>query len=145
MNRYAIAKEAREWLGVKWVHQASLKGVACDCVGLIRGVYRELTGNEIPTKVNYPATWHLFKSEPWLYNECCKFSGGEIPLVSAGVGDILTFSFREKFVDHHVGIIVSPTTFVHSYMDVGKVVETRLDEVWLGRARHAFLFPGEAK
>lgn len=38
----AVAAEAREWLGTKFVWQASQKGVGCDCKGLLWGVAREL-------------------------------------------------------------------------------------------------------
>lgn len=37
-----IADEAREWIGTKFVWQASQKGVGCDCKGLVWGVAREL-------------------------------------------------------------------------------------------------------
>jgi NlpC/P60 family putative phage cell wall peptidase len=32
---------ARGWIGTPYRHQASLKGVGCDCLGLLRGVWRE--------------------------------------------------------------------------------------------------------
>ena len=60
VKRQDIIIEAKEWLGTKWQHQASLKQVACDCVGLVRGVYRELTGIDVNISIDYPATWHLF-------------------------------------------------------------------------------------
>ena len=142
MKRDDIVHEAKEWLGIKWVHQASLKGVACDCVGLVRGVYRQLTCNDFPVEVNYPATWHLFKSDPWLLTECRKHAGAEIKESQLLPGDIITFSFRESFVDHHIGIYLGDGTFIHSYLDAGFVVENRLDSVWKPRIRHCFRFPG---
>lgn len=38
----AVAAEAREWCGTKFVWQASQKGLGCDCKGLVWGVAREL-------------------------------------------------------------------------------------------------------
>ena len=140
MKRHDIVVEARTWKGIPWQHQACLKGVACDCVGLIRGVYHELTGKTIPVQANYPATWHLFKSEPWLYNEC-KLNAIEIPIEEAREGDLLTFSFREKFVDHHIAILTADETIIHSYMDVGKVVESQYNDEWKGFTKHAFRWP----
>jgi cell wall-associated NlpC family hydrolase len=32
-TREAVIAEARTWLGTPWHHQASLKGVGCDCIG----------------------------------------------------------------------------------------------------------------
>lgn len=37
-----IVKTAREWLGTPFHHQARVKGVGVDCVGLLIGVAREL-------------------------------------------------------------------------------------------------------
>jgi hypothetical protein len=39
-----IIAAARSWLGTPYAHQASLKGVGCDCLGLVRGVWREVQG-----------------------------------------------------------------------------------------------------
>ena len=39
----ALAVEiARDWIGTRYEHQASLKGEGADCLGLVRGVWREL-------------------------------------------------------------------------------------------------------
>ena len=35
---------ARSWLGTPYHDQASLRGVGCDCLGLARGVWREVVG-----------------------------------------------------------------------------------------------------
>jgi NlpC/P60 family putative phage cell wall peptidase len=39
-----ILEEARSWIGTPYQHQASLKGVGCDCIGLVRGVWRAVYG-----------------------------------------------------------------------------------------------------
>lgn len=39
-----IVRLATGWLGTPYHHQASLKGVGCDCLGLVRGVYAEAYG-----------------------------------------------------------------------------------------------------
>ena len=44
MKRAEILSEARDWLGTPYRHQASLKGAGCDCLGLVRGVWRALEG-----------------------------------------------------------------------------------------------------
>ncbi len=33
---------ARDWIGTPYVHQASAQGAGCDCLGLLRGVWRAL-------------------------------------------------------------------------------------------------------
>ena len=142
MDRSDIVKEAREWIGTKWQHQGAVKGVGCDCAGLVRGVYKKLTGRGVDIPLNYPATWHLFKEESRMYDTLSLHAGEEILLENVQAGDIVTFSFRDRFPDHHVGIATGEGTFVHAYMDVKHVVETRLDKTWQGRLRHAFRFPG---
>ena len=37
---------ARAWLGTPYRHQASVKGVGADCLGLVRGLWREVAGAE---------------------------------------------------------------------------------------------------
>ena len=39
-----VISAARAWLGTPYHDQASLKGVGCDCLGLARGVWREVIG-----------------------------------------------------------------------------------------------------
>lgn len=46
LAREEIVAEARRWIGTPYRHQASLCGVGCDCLGLLRGVWRALIGPE---------------------------------------------------------------------------------------------------
>jgi NlpC/P60 family putative phage cell wall peptidase len=46
VTRESIVKAARGWLGTPYHHQASVKGAGADCLGLIRGLWRELYGSE---------------------------------------------------------------------------------------------------
>src|SRR5215207_7343246 len=38
-TREQIVAAARGWIGTPYHHQASVKGVGCDCLGLIRGLW----------------------------------------------------------------------------------------------------------
>ena len=42
----AVIAAARAWLGTPYHDQASLRGIGCDCLGLARGVWRDLVGAE---------------------------------------------------------------------------------------------------
>ena len=55
--RAAVLAEARSWLGTPYRHQASRKGVGCDCLGLVRGVWRTLDGTEPEAPGPYAADW----------------------------------------------------------------------------------------
>jgi len=139
IKRDTIVAIARSWIGTKWQHQASLKGVATDCVGLARGVYAEATGQEIVGTWDYPATWHLFKSDERMIAELKNYAT-EIDKADALPGDLLIFGFG-KGPAHHIGILATPETFVHAWADVGQVAETRLDAFWTKNLRTAFRLP----
>ena len=52
-----VVTAARAWIGTPYVHQASVKGVGCDCLGLLRGVWRELHGAEPEAAPPYSPDW----------------------------------------------------------------------------------------
>ena len=65
--RENIAAVTLDWIGTPYHHQASLKGVGCDCLGLIRGVWRELQGPEPEELPPYTRDWgDVTGSEPLL-------------------------------------------------------------------------------
>ena len=57
MRRAAIVAAARSWIGTPYRHQASLKGVGCDCLGLLRGVWRDVVGDEPERPPAYSRDW----------------------------------------------------------------------------------------
>src|ERR1700744_6755532 len=58
---------ARAWIGTPYVHQASVKGVGCDCLGLLRGVWRELHGEEPEDAPPYAPDWAEATGNETLY------------------------------------------------------------------------------
>ena len=57
LTRAAIVAEARTWIGTRYRHQGSLKGVGCDCLGLVRGVWRNCVGSEPEMPPPYAPDW----------------------------------------------------------------------------------------
>ena len=53
----AVIAVARGWLGTPYHDQASLRGVGCECLGLARGVWRDLVGAEPPPIPPYSRDW----------------------------------------------------------------------------------------
>ena len=51
-----VVAAARGWLGTPYHDQASVKGVGCDCLGLARGVWREVVGAEPAAAALFAAT-----------------------------------------------------------------------------------------
>jgi NlpC/P60 family putative phage cell wall peptidase len=56
-DRRTIIVEARSWIGTPYRHQASLKGVGCDCLGLVRGIWRDVFGCEPEIPPPYTRDW----------------------------------------------------------------------------------------
>ena len=52
-----IVAAARAWLGTPYHHQASVPGVGCDCVGFLRGVFRDLYMVEAEIGDPYSGDW----------------------------------------------------------------------------------------
>ena len=52
-----VVAAARGWLGTPYHDQASVRGVGCDCLGLVRGVWRELYGPEPVPIPPYSRDW----------------------------------------------------------------------------------------
>ena len=44
-----VVAHARAWIGTPYEHQASCRGSGTDCLGLLRGLWRELLGAEPET------------------------------------------------------------------------------------------------
>ncbi|MEL6362399.1 MAG: hypothetical protein AAFR21_15085 [Pseudomonadota bacterium] len=57
-TRAHIVETARSWLGTPYLHQASALGAGCDCLGLVRGVYRMAYGFEPELPPPYSPDWN---------------------------------------------------------------------------------------
>src|SRR5579885_1122973 len=57
VRRSDIIAEARSWIGTPYAHQASVKGIGCDCLGLVRGVWRAVYGEEPEQPPPYSRDW----------------------------------------------------------------------------------------
>lgn len=138
MKRIDIVNEAKSWVGTKWQHQQALKGVVCDCAGLVRGVYYEIKHEPVEV-MDYPATWHLFKDEPRMLETCRKYLD-EIDITDVREGDVLLFGYRRRFVAHHMAIVIQGQRMIHADQDAKMVLISPLDDTWKSRIRHAFRF-----
>lgn len=66
MKRDEIVDAARAWLGTPYRHQAATLGAGCDCLGLVRGVWRTLYGEGPAALPNYRADWRDGRYAPEL-------------------------------------------------------------------------------
>jgi NlpC/P60 family putative phage cell wall peptidase len=134
-----ITSIARTWIGTPYQHQASLKHVGCDCLGLVRGVWRELHGTEPEIPPPYSPDWAEAGG-----NEALADAGHRhlinIPCTEFGAGDVLLFRWRRHLPAKHAGIATSKSTMIHAQDGVA-VSQVSLSAWWLNRLAFAFRFP----
>ncbi len=134
---------AHTWLGTPYVHQASLKGVGSDCLGLVRGVWREVEGSEPQPVPSYSSTWSELDGAETLLR-AAKRHFVEVEPSAAGAGDVLIFRLRSRSAAKHAGIVSDAGRFIHAYQGSG-VVESPLDRFWSKRIAGVFRFPAVSK
>ncbi|MEC3862227.1 NlpC/P60 family protein [Mesobacterium sp. TK19101] len=142
MNRVVTA--ARGWIGTPYVHQASTRGAGSDCLGLLRGVWREVIGPEPVPVPAYSRDWSEPQGDERLWRVAQRVLR-EKPVHGEAAGDVLLFRMRTGAVAKHLGIQASVgegATFVHAYSGHG-VVESRLTPPWHRRIVARFAFPAE--
>lgn len=131
---------ARSWIGTPYRHQGSRKGVGCDCLGLIRGVWRELYGTEPEAPGPYGMDWAERSGEERLMEAATRHCGDSIDRTMVKPGDLILFRWRAGYAAKHVGILSGECRFIHAYEQAG-VVESALVPSWERRIAAAFRFP----
>jgi NlpC/P60 family putative phage cell wall peptidase len=133
----AALQEARLWLGTPYQHQASLRGVGCDCLGLVRGVWRALHGVEPEAPPPYRPDWAEIGGGERLLEA---FGRWLIPTDVPEPGDVLVFRMAPGAVAKHCAIQSGPDRMIHAYW--GRAcVESALGRWWRERLAAAFRFP----
>lgn len=140
LTRTSIVSEARSWIGTPYRHQASLKHVGCDCLGLVRGVWRALLGDEPEIAPPYSRDWAEASGEEALANAARKHLI-EIDPAAFQPGDVLLFRYAQHYPAKHAAIVTSPTAMVHAH-DGAAVAEVAIAAWWRRRLAYAFQFPG---
>lgn len=138
-DQASVIAAARAWLGTPYHDQASLRGVGCDCLGLARGVWREVVGPEPFPIPAYSRDWGETGAREVL-RDAARAALIEINPRDLRPGAAILFRMRRQAVAKHVGIVTSPETFIHSYERLG-VIEEPLTRAWRARIAFAFLFP----
>lgn len=145
MNRQAVSI-ARAWLGTPYRHQASLQGEGADCLGLLRGVWRELVGVEPEQPGPYRPDWAEVGGEESLLQAARRWLR-EIPLEAARAGDVVLFRMTPGAPVKHCAILSQGTLttggeprMIHAYWGRA-VVESWLGEWWRRRLAAAFAWP----
>ena len=136
----AIVEAARAWIGTPYVHQASVKGAGTDCLGLVRGIWREFHGTEPETLPAYTPDWGEVGQVEILLGGAGRLLR---PAPDEEPGDVLVFRMRAGAIAKHMGILAQTgkqASFVHAY-DRHGVVESPLSAPWRARIAGRFRFP----
>jgi NlpC/P60 family putative phage cell wall peptidase len=133
-----IAAAARAWIGTPYRHQAASMGAGCDCLGLVRGVWRTLYGHAPPELPPYRADWRDFAHSGELLalaeRHLERAEGAPKP------GAVLLFRIGGTPLPRHCGILVATGRFVHAQERLG-VIEANLTDGWRRRIAGTFAFP----
>jgi len=125
-----VVEEAYTWMGTPFVHQAASKGFGCDCIGMVRGVGRDLDifdfdenspeGRELLSYSLEPEPRRLIKSLNYYFFR-----------VRAGFenGDVVLFAIQDA--PTHVAIVsdVVKGVVIHTWRGMGRVIETRYGDL----------------
>ena len=136
-----VAIEARTWLGTPFRHRASLKGVGCDCLGLVLGVWRAF-GTPSADVPAYGPDWSVLTDDSALtegVRDALVEERDKTPLP----GHVLLFRTRLVGPARHMGIVSTARrrpTFIHAYARFG-VVESYLEPHWAKRITGIFSLP----
>ncbi|MBX9934444.1 MAG: C40 family peptidase [Methylobacterium sp.] len=140
-----VVARARAWIGTPYRHQASLIGTGCDCLGLVRGVWREILGPKPEAAPPYASSWAESAGR------------GTDPLADAAArhllplalpdrdgepeaGALLLFAFRAHLPAKHCAIATGEGTMIHAH-DGAAVTEVAFTGWWRRHLTHAFRFP----
>ncbi len=136
-----IIAQARTWIGTPYHHQARLKGVGCDCLGLVVGVASELKLTDETGKLlsSFDQTNYSTQPDGQLLTGKLQALLNEIPIADKAPGDLALFKIDGN--PQHMGLLSDfegGIGVIHSYVSSGKVVEHRLDKKWEQRIVKVF-------
>jgi cell wall-associated NlpC family hydrolase len=135
VTRAQFVAEARTWVGTPYRHQGRLKGIACDCVGLVLCTAKALGLTDIEY-LNYD------KRPDGTLRTHCETNMEPIPRAKLGDGDVLLFHWSRNPM--HLAIVTDAAAgvIVHAYLPNRRVVEHRTDEKWWTQVAACYHVPG---
>ena len=137
-----IAHSALGWVGTPYRHQASCRGGGADCLGLLRGIWREIYGREPEPVPHYSADWSEPQGQEVLWSAAARHLNRQ-PSSEFRLADVLLFRMRDVGVAKHLGLVTSvgdKIEFTHAYSGQGVVISP-LSEPWRRRVVARFEFP----
>lgn len=134
-----VVRLAETWIGTPYRHQGSRKDVGCDCLGLVRGVWRELHGAEPETPSPYAIDWVLDRSGERLLDAAKRHLIASDEM-RPEAGSVVFFRWRRRLPASHCGIVDGGGRLIHAY-EGGAVVRSAMPDPWLRRIAGVFRIP----
>ena len=135
-----VVEIAQRWIGTPYENQASCESAGADCLGLIRGIWRETVGPEPEGIPAYTPDWSEPAKDEYLLAAVTRILTSTQIME---VGNVLIFRLKPGSVAKHLAVVsvLEPTPkIIHAYSGYG-VVETPLTPVWSRRIAGIFRFP----
>ena len=131
-----LVAEARGWIGTPYRHAASVKGLGCDCLGLVAGV-AAACGFRADAPPYGPDWAEATRRE--LLLEGLRRHLQELAPEDARAGDVLVFRWRAGRPASHVAFLTAEGMIIHAHARVS-VCEVGLTPAWRRRIAAAFRF-----
>jgi len=129
-----IVSAARAWIDTPFAHQGRLRGVGCDCIGLVVGVAADL-GIATPDRAGY-------SRHPAGILQAA-LNAALIAAPAPAPGRVLLLRWEGE--PTHVALVgphpSGAFSLIHAYAPSRKVVEHILDATWAARIVQAYEFP----
>ena len=147
ITRNQVIETARSYVGTPFHHQARLRGVGVDCVGLVICVAVDLGLSDtvgVPFQLNdYPD----YSAQPMgsFVQDEAKARLIEKSMSTLQAGDVVTM--KGPYTPCHAGIVTerNGVLYLIHALNVGKnpkVIEHILDHVWKSHVTGVFAYPG---
>ncbi len=140
ITRDEIVAAARRWVGTPYHHQASVRGAGTDCLGLVRGIWKELYGTEAEAPLAYSRDWAEASGREAMIEAAARHLV-RVPITLIETGDVIVFRLRAGTVAKHAAIVTGASTMIHA-MEGAPASEVALTNWWRRRIAGAFQFPG---
>ncbi len=134
-----VLAEAISWIGTPYRHQGTRKGVGCDCLGFIRGVWRALYDDEPEEPGAYAPDWAEAGGEDRLLDAAGRHLVWT-PAATPSAGCVILFRWRPHMPAKHAGIALTGERFIHAYQGHGVTISALVPQ-WRRRIAGVFAFP----
>jgi len=146
LTRMEVIADAHEWLNAPtpYVHQARLKGVGTDCIGIVGGIARDrghpdgIAWERDPEAHTYGKT-----PEPRKLVTLANKYLEPIRVLDVELADVVMIRVEKDPQHFAIVVEVAPVPYlIHASNMTGRVIKTRLDEHWRKRVLRAYRYRG---